>query len=247
MKERRPFPIALKHGDVQKLFEDIYFVTGTVIMKAPVALRFSRNMAILRQGDELTLVNSVRLNEMGLKQLDQLGRVKHVIRLAGFHGMDDPFYKDRYGAKIWSVDAPYATGVDKRPKPEQIYFEADEVVSDSTELPIEDAQLVDFKLCTPGEALMLLPREGGILISGDSLQNWAKADEYFNFTARVMMKMMGFLKPHNIGPGWLKTAQPDLNEIKALLDLDFDHLLPAHGEPVINGAKAAYSVTINRL
>ena len=62
-----------------------------------------------------------------------------------------------------------------------------------------------------------------------------------------MMKMMGFLKPHNIGPGWLKTAQPDVNEIKALLDLDFDHLLPAHGEPVINGAKAAYSVTINRL
>ena len=36
-----------------------------------------------------------------------------MIRLAGFHGMDDPFYKDRYGAKVWVVKGHvYAKGFD---------------------------------------------------------------------------------------------------------------------------------------
>ena len=62
-----------------------------------------------------------------------------------------------------------------------------------------------------------------------------------------MMKKMGYIKPHNVGPGWLKLLNPDANEIKQILELDFQHVLPAHGEPVINGAKALYKTAINRL
>ena len=51
----------------------------------------------------MILVNSVRLDVAGLAALEALGRVTDVIRLAGNHGMDDPFYKDRYGAKVWAV------------------------------------------------------------------------------------------------------------------------------------------------
>jgi len=97
------------------------------------------------------------------------------------------------------------------------------------------------------EGLLLLQRENGIVISGDCLQNWNKADEYFSFLAKVMMKMMGFIKPHNIGPGWLKLATPDANEIKSILELDFQHVIPAHGEPVINGAKELYKSAIDKL
>ena len=58
-------------------------------------MRCSRNMFVIRQGDELILVNSVRLTDDGLKELESLGNVKHVIRLAFGHGMDDPFYQAR--------------------------------------------------------------------------------------------------------------------------------------------------------
>ncbi|MBK6464740.1 MAG: hypothetical protein IPF92_27630 [Myxococcales bacterium] len=48
----------------------------------------------------------------------------------------------------------------------------------------------------------------------------------------------------DIGPGWAKAAKPAAAELRAVLDLDFEHLLPAHGEAVIGGAKAAYRPTI---
>ncbi|CAM9984622.1 unnamed protein product, partial [Choristocarpus tenellus] len=40
----------------------------------------------------LTLVNAVRLKEKGEAQLLELGEVKHVLRISGGHGMDDPYY-----------------------------------------------------------------------------------------------------------------------------------------------------------
>ena len=247
MTTEKTFPEARKHGDIQEVFSNVYAVTGTVVMKGPLPMRFSRNMTIIEEDEDLTLINSVRLNEAGLKQLDELGKVKNVIRLAAFHGMDDPFYKNRYNAKVWSINAPYVSGINKTSKPADIYFNPDVVLDNSTILPLKDTKVVEFKSCTPSEALLLLQRENGIVISGDCLQNWYKADEYFSFMAKIMMKMMGFIKPHNIGPGWLKLATPDANEIKSILELDFQHVLPAHGEPVINGAKELYKSAIFKL
>ncbi len=104
MTTNRSIPEAQPHGDISEPFPDIFFVTGSASLPLKVPMRFSRNMTIIRQGEELILTNSVRLNNAGLKLLEDLGDVKHIIRLAGFHGMDDPFYKARYGAKVWSVD-----------------------------------------------------------------------------------------------------------------------------------------------
>ena len=247
MTTEKTFPEARKHGDIQEIFSNIYFVTGTVTISRPFPIRFSRNMTIIKEEEDLTLVNSVRLNEAGLRQLDELGKVKNVIRLAAFHGMDDPFYKNRYNAKVWSINAPYASGLTKTPKPAEIYFNPDVGLNDSTVLPLKNTKLVEFKSCTPSEALLLLQRENGIMISGDCLQNWNKPDEYFNFFAKIMMKRRGFIKPHNIGPSWLRLATPDANEIKSILELDFEHVLPAHGEPVINGAKELYKPAIYKL
>ncbi len=69
----------------------------------PVPLRFSRYMTIVREGERLVLVNTVRLNDAGLAALDALGKVTDVIRVAGSHGADDPFCADRYKAKVWVV------------------------------------------------------------------------------------------------------------------------------------------------
>lgn len=244
MTKPENFPIAQRHGDISELFGDVFWVTGTVAMAGPLPMRFSRNMTILRQGNDLTLVNSVRLQEDGLKQLDGLGDVKHVVRLAGFHGMDDPFYKHRYGATVWSVDSPYTSGFDANAK---AYFRSDTTLTGESGLPISGARLLSINSATRGEGLLLLEREGGILISGDCLQNWAKADRYFNLPARILMKLMGFLKPHNLGPGWLKAAKPDALEIKSILNCDFNHVLPAHGSPVIGDAKQLFAPRIAAL
>ncbi len=45
--------------------------------------QFSRNMVIVREGERLIIINSVRLNEEALAELEQLGTVTDVIRLGG--------------------------------------------------------------------------------------------------------------------------------------------------------------------
>lgn len=243
----REMPKAMKHGDLEEVFENIFVVKGSLSFKKPMPMSFSRNMTVIRSGRDLTLVNTVRLSDEGLKQLEALGSVKHIVRLAGFHGMDDPFYKERYGAQVWSVDAPYALGTSTDPAEEDIYFESDENLSTATELPLQDAQVVVISSAKPKEALILLRRDGGILISGDCLQNWAKPDKYFSFLARIFMKKGGFIKAANVGPAWLKFTKADRTEIRGLLGLEFDKLIPAHGEVISSGAKESYRPTLSAL
>jgi len=242
------FPAVFPHGDLQEVFENIYLVTGSLRMKGKVPFSFSRNMTVLRQGDELILVNSLRLDESTLDKLDALGRVAHVIRLAGFHGMDDPFYKERYGAQVWAVKGQvYARGYRQDADPNRAYFRPDHEVDEQSKLPVEGAQLYRFDGSNPPEGALLVPREGGILITGDSLQNWARSDQYFNLPARIFMKLMGFVKACNVGPGWVKMAKPSIAGVKGLLDLEFEHVLPAHGGAVAGDAKKLFRPAIERL
>jgi hypothetical protein len=241
---RANFPPALPHGELVEVLPSIWFVSGTVKM-APTPMRFSRNMTILREPRGLVLVNSVRLSEAGLKALEALGPVTDVIRLAGFHGMDDPFYKDRYGARVWAVNGQrYTTGFDQTKKSE--YFTCDMEMGSESALPIEGARLYRFN-SSPPEGLLVVERAGGVVVSGDCLQNWRTTDRYFNLSGKLLMRMMGFIKPHNIGPGWLRQAKPPASEIRAILGLSFEHVLPSHGEPVLGGAKAAYQPAIDRV
>ena len=234
-----PFPPALPHGELEEPLPGVFFVTGTLAMNA--AMRFSRNMTVVREGERLVLLNTLRLSPAGLDALDALGKVTDVVRLAGFHGMDDRFYKDRYGAKVWAIRGQrYRKAFETQGPP---YFEPDVEVGPGDALPLEGASLHVFS-CTPPEAILVLPRHGGIAITGDSLQNWATTDRYFSLPAKVAMKLMGFVKPHNIGPGWAKAAKPAAAELRAVLDLEFEHLLPAHGAAVLGGAKASYRPVI---
>src|ERR1700742_3063575 len=100
----KQFPPALHHGRLEEVFPDIFFVTGemqTVLKGAP--FQFSRNMTVVRDADALTLINTVRLDDAGLGQLDALGRVVNVVKIGSLHGRDDAFYKARYGATFWAA------------------------------------------------------------------------------------------------------------------------------------------------
>ncbi len=60
----------------------LYFVTGTIKMPGPLPVQFSRNMTVVRRGDRLVLVNSVRLDDAGIATLATLDKVTDVVRLA---------------------------------------------------------------------------------------------------------------------------------------------------------------------
>lgn len=238
----RPHPPAHRHGALAEVLPGLWSVTGT--MKMPGPIRFSRNMTIVREGDRLVLVNTVRLDDAGLAALDDLGKVTDVIRLAGYHGMDDPFYAERYGAKTWAVKGQrYTAGFDvKRP---DTYFTPDHEADATTTLPIAGAELVVID-SSPPEGLLRLDAHGGTIISGDCLQHWATPDPYFSFAGRAMMRMMGFFKPHNVGPRWVKQAKPPREQLRAILDRDFANVLTAHGAQVIGGARELYRPAIER-
>lgn len=237
----RPHPPAHPHGPLTEVFPDLFFVQGTTRFPGPVPVTCSRNMAVVRQGDELVLINSLRLDDAGLAALDALGRVKHVIRLAGFHGSDDPFYRERCGATVWAVKGQfYQSGFATEPDPAKVYFQADRELDETTALPLAAARLYRFGSVRPGEALLLLERDGGIVISGDALQNWVGPDPYFNWLGRWSMRAMGFFRPQNVGPGWLKQTKPSPEELLGVLDLPFEHVVPGHGELVRGRARELY-------
>ena len=95
---------AWPHGDIIKAFENVYVVRGSNITYfADTRIQHSRNMTIINSNGDLTLINTVRLNEEGLRALDMLGSVKHVVSIGAFHGRDDAFYLDRYQSEFWTV------------------------------------------------------------------------------------------------------------------------------------------------
>jgi len=239
----RPFPAALPHGELREILPNIFFVTGTIELPGPVSVRFSRNMIVVRVGERLVLVNTVRLDDAGLAELDKLGKVTDIIRVAANHGMDDPFYADRYQAKTHVIRGQrYTAGFDT--KAENTYFAPDAELDADSPLPIAGASVHIFR-SDPPEALLVLDRpEGGVAIAGDSLQHIEKADPYFNFLGRTMLKLMGFIKPYQVGPGWLKSGKPPASDLEAILDLPIEHVLPSHGSPVLGNAKEKFRASI---
>lgn len=230
------YPAATQHGNIEKIFDDVFFVQGSVNMGPDITI--SRNMIIIRQQNELTLISAIRLNEDGLKQLSGLGEVKHVVRLGDYHlghmnGIDDSFYLDTFKATLWlmpNMQAKHSTSNIE-------YLSSDN-------LPIKSSTLFVFHSSTMPEGLILINQHEGILIAADSMQNWQQVDEFFSLKASVMMEKAGFIKPANIGPEWRRVNQPSLQDFEQVLSLPFSHLLPSHGRPLLNSAKLAFSQTI---
>jgi hypothetical protein len=230
-------PAALPHGPLEEIFPDTFFVTGTSRPNFMGAdWQFSRNMTVLRRGDSLTLVNTVRLDEAGLAALDALGRVTQVVRLGAFHGMDDAFYLARTGARYFSLAGAPPQG-DRAP---------DALLSPDAEPPVPDARVFLFETSKVPEALLWLPVDDGVLISCDSLQNWVDADGFFDAPSAERMRAFGFIRPANVGPGWRSAAQPEAADFRRILELPFRHLLPAHGVPLLGDARAQLAETFAR-
>jgi hypothetical protein len=230
-------PPALPHGQLEEVFPDVFFVTGmmkTVLMHAD--WQFNRSMTVVREGDALTLINAIRLDDAGLAQLDALGRVANLVNIASLHGRDIGFYKARYGATFWAL-----------PGMQQEYgLTPDKELTTGGEMPFGGCSLLEFRTTKRPEGILHIDRAGGILVSGDSLQNWLAPDEYFSEDSRKMMTETGFFCCAGIGPLWMKLNEPKAQDFARLLQLRFRHLLPGHGSPLRDTAKEAFTETIKR-
>lgn len=223
------------HGPLEEVLPGLHLVRGSIRV-GPA--RFSRNMVVVVREGVLTLVNTVRLDDAGLAQLDALGEVRHTLRLAGGHGRDDPFYKQRYGAHVWDLaDMRYFEGVD--PRKGATYFASDTQLDGDTFPPLPGARIFHFGT-TPGEGALLLPEHGGTLIPGDALHNWVAGRGHFNWVARLGFGLLGFVGPHRFGKGWLDLCKPDPARLLAVLDTGFANILPAHGDLTLGGAAECY-------
>ena len=227
MKEAS-YPPAFPHDPLKEIFEGVYLAHGSI--RIGPAIRISRNMVIVRSGNELTLINPIRLDDGELRRLDELGRVKHVIRLGDFHGMDDTFYVDTYGAEFWCQAGQSTYGL---PKP-------DRVIDSGSAPPITNAEFFLFERALFPEAALLL-RDHALLITADSLQ-YLRDWSYTTLPARIVMRFIGFRLGLVIGGPWLRRVTPKGGSMKPdfdrLLKLDFDNLVSAHGSLLRGGAKA---------
>ncbi|MFT3770530.1 MAG: hypothetical protein QM820_34305 [Minicystis sp.] len=220
---------AWPHSALQVAFPEIFFVVGTnKTCHAGIDIQVSRTMVVLREGNALTLLNTVRLTEEGLRDLEALGEVRNVVRLGAFHGRDDPFYRDRYDATLWAL--PGADHVDGR-VPHR-------VLAAGGAFPACDGETFIFASARFPEAAVLLPRDGGILITCDAVQNWTCVDRFFSAQSGERFTTQGLIRAANIPSTWLQACAPSGNDFRRLLALPFKHLISAHGEPLRDEAHA---------
>ena len=226
------------HDPIEEVQPDVFMVRGEIKMNALMTI--TRNMAIVRHEGELALVDPIRLSSAEEKRLDELGAVKRVLRLGSLHGVDDPYYMERYGAELW---APGLSETHPEPKPNLVWDE-------STSLPFPNAALFRFEGLNQPEGALLLRRGKGLLITCDGIQNYGDYS-HNNWFARIMMPLIGFPKATIVGPMWVKMMTPKgsslESEFRRLLEFDFDQLLSAHGTFLASGAHAACERAVDKM
>jgi hypothetical protein len=225
------------HDPIEPIAADVFMARGSVRLNA--LMRITRNMAIIRHGGELTLVDPIRLDEAGEAQLRGLGEVKRILRLGCFHGLDDPYYVDTFNAELWSQvgGTTYtAPAIDCE-------------LTESTELPFPDAEIFCFNGTKQPESMLLLKKSGGLLLACDAIQHYGDY-RHNNLPARLLMPFIGFPKTTIIGPIWLKMMTSEgaslKGEFERLLRWEFDGLLSAHGSYLSGGAHAAVGAAVER-
>jgi len=220
MSDSDQFRAAERHGPIEEVFPEIFMVSGNMSMGR--GFRIGRNMVILRQGTDLTLVNSVRLSSAGEAALEKLGEVKHLVRLGNYHGVDDAYFKHRYDATFWCQ-----AGSDNTPEPP-----VDAFISADVSFPDPKAKVFTFEMTKKPEAALII-EQNSLLITCDSFQHY-KSRRGFSIMAQIMMPIMGFGKGVIIGPLWLKAMTPEggslEDDFRRLVDLPFDTLISGHGQ-----------------
>ena len=225
-------------GGPEQVFDDIWWAWGTTRF-GPDAM-FPRNMFIIRDGRDLTVVHPVLLPEAMQARVEALGRIKNIVRLGDFHGMDDAAYVERYRPTVW-----WPQGATDREG-----VTPGKALKPGGKLPLKNASLFSFEASAAPEVALHLERHGGVLLTCDSVQCWGTRPPGCNLAGLAMSQQMGMVAPATIGPGWRQMCEPKDAPgfgpgFRALLDaFDFDTILSGHGAPLRGGAKATLAASV---
>ena len=214
MNDRFPPPLA--HGDLEEIYPDVFFVTGMSEAELP-----GEGLPVQSQhdGGARGQVTHARQHLCASTPPAWSGstrsaKVENVVRIGAFHGRDDAFYADRYHAPLWALPGTkdeHGATIDK--------------TLSAGSLPLGHCKLFAFETPKAPEAILLLERNGGILVSCDSLQNWLGGDRFFDDESTKMMGEFGFFKAANVGPAWKRQADPKAADFAALKSLSARRLL----------------------
>jgi hypothetical protein len=218
-------PVPLAHGPIVPVVDGVFLVRGAFQM-GPL-MRIGRTMTVVQQGDELTIVNAVRLSPQGEARLERLGKVKHLVKLSDSHGIDEPYYADRYAPEVWTLPGAKVNG-----------FAATRELGPAS--PIAGSVVVEFPGATGWrEVALWLPQGAGTLVSCDALQNHADAAGA-NWFGRVMGSILGFKGGVIVAPMWRrfqKVQGAALEQAFAPATMrPFANLVTGHGPAVVGGA-----------
>jgi len=171
------FSAALPHGPITPVTDGVYIVRGSFQMGP--GMRIGRSMTIVQEPEGLTILNAVRLSAAGEQELERLGKVKHLIKLSDSHGIDEPYYVDRYKPEVWAL-----------PNAKLGQMRATQTLGPGT--PIAGSVVLHF----PGtngwrECALWLKAGGGTLVACDALQNHADG-EGTSFVGRMITPLLGF-------------------------------------------------------
>jgi hypothetical protein len=211
------------HGPIEEILTDVFVVRAEDHV-APLA-RVPRNVTILRRGEDLVVIDGMRLAPETEAHLERLGRVRHLVRLGHAHPRDEAYLEDRWRAPTWAP--PPAHGATP--------------LADGHAPFLEGTQVFLFRHAAPGEAALVFEHTGGnVLVTAESVHNCVDL-EGCSLLVGVALHLAGAVGPARLGRRWLVEAGgPSLREdFERLLEHDFAHLVCSRGEPMRGGAREA--------
>ncbi|WP_346838351.1 hypothetical protein [Microbulbifer sp. SAOS-129_SWC] len=219
------YPQPQPHGQIRRLLPDFFCVPGTA--KLAPATVINRNMGIVRYGDELTLINPVRLRPVQEEQLQDLGIIRHAVRLGYHHGCDDLYYRDHFNLTFWRQ--PHS---DLYPAPMP-----DQLLCEGGDCPVPGGRFMEFHRAQFPEAVLWLPYNGGLLLACDALQYWSSWHGC-SWCGRNLLRLAGFRRGLQVAPSWRARVTPPHGDVAHWLQADFErlltlpilHFMAAHGD-----------------
>ena len=214
------FHVVQPQEPLVEVLPDLYLLRGSI--KLAPGISINRNMVVIREGGELTLIGAVRMTPDNEGRLEELGRVTNLVRIST-HGVDDAYTKSRFGTRFWCFSGTEAAY--ERPAP-------DEVFDESHGLPFLSADLHRFRGINGSEVALIWRKNDGVLITSDALQHYGDW-RFFNAPSRLIHPLMGFSRGMIVGPVWHRMLTEDESVLRrsfeSLLDGDFKHMMGLHG------------------
>lgn len=203
-------------------------------MEAPLPpTPLSRRMTVVRLPEGgLAVISAIRMDEPGMAALDAVGPVRFIVVPNGFHGLDAPWYAERYPEAAVLVPAGVVPKVRRRTR-------VDGTLEDDWGLEL-DAALAPLRLeGVRTHEWLFLHRASRTLIVTDLVFNLGREARGLGALLLRLTGAYGRFGPTRLFRWALLRDKAALRaSLGVLAGWDYDRLVPAHGAIVETGAAA---------